>query len=142
MTMKIAVKEFSQEHRKKAKKIYYFVLRLTSWVPLPDNLIPGTPTGHGNNLLRKPIFWLSQPVRYASVCRLQSAGEAQVGAVRHQTDTWHIPAGLWRWDWWTGSSRTEEHSFWTILSHAGTTEQLYTSSPGDNAVRQNDENLS
>ena len=43
---------------------------------------------------------------------------------------------MWRWDWWTGSSRTEEHSFWTIPSHAGTIEQLYTSSPGDKAVRQ------
>jgi len=105
--------------------------RVSSFV---DLLNLGTLTGHGNNLLSKYIFWLSKPLRYASVCRLQSAGEAQGGAVRHQTDTWHITAGLWSWDWWTGSSRTEQ-SFWTIPSHTGTTEQLYTSSPGDKAVR-------
>jgi len=59
-------------------------------------LNPSTPTGHGNDLHGKLIHWPSELVRYTSVCRRQSAGEAQGGAVRHQTDTWHIAAGLWR----------------------------------------------
>ena len=103
---------------------------------MPDFLNPGTPTGHGNNLRSMRIFWLYKPLRYASVCRRQSAGEVQGVSFKHQTDTRHITAGLWRWDWWTGSSRTEEHSFWRIPSHAGTTGQLYTSSPADKAVKQ------
>jgi len=103
---------------------------------LPNLLYPGTPTGHGHNLLNKLIFWLSKPVRYASVCRWQSAREVKGGPFRRQADTWQIAAGLWRWDWWTGSSRTEEHSVWTIPSHAETNEQLCTSSPGNKAVRQ------
>jgi len=36
------------------------------------------------------IFWLSKPVRYAKVCSVQSAGEAQSGAAEDQTDTRHI----------------------------------------------------
>jgi hypothetical protein len=103
---------------------------------LQELLNSGTPTGRGNNLRSKRIFWLSKPVRYASVCRRQSAGEAQGGAVRHQTDIRRTTAGLWRCDWWTGSSRADEYSYWTIPSHPRTTEQLYTPSPGDNAVRQ------
>jgi hypothetical protein len=131
---KVAVKERFQQH-KQWKLNDCFLLRLTEYVPSPNLLNPGTPTGRGSNLLSKRIFWLSKPVRYASECRLQSAGEAKGGAVGHQTDTWHITAGLWKWYWWMGSSRTEEHSFWTIPLHAGTTEQLYTSLPGDKAVR-------
>jgi hypothetical protein len=103
---------------------------------LPGFLTPGTPTGHCINLLNKLILWFSKPVRKASVCRWQSAVEAQGGPFRHKTDTWHVTAVLWRWDWWTGSSGTDEHSYWTIPSHAGTTEQLYTPSPGDKAVMQ------
>ena len=71
-------------------------LTLTEYVPLPTVLNPGTPTGHGNNLNDNLILWLSKPVRYASVCRLQSAGEAQNCPVGYQTDTCHITAGLWR----------------------------------------------
>ena len=59
-------------------------------------LNPGTSKGRGNKLRIMRIFWLYKPVRYTSVCRLQSAGEDQGGAVRHQTDTRHIAAGLWR----------------------------------------------
>jgi len=39
-------------------------------------------------------FWLHMPVRYASVRRLQSAGEAQIGPIGYQTDTRHIRAAL------------------------------------------------
>jgi len=99
------------------------------------NWIRSFAPGHGNNFHGKHILWLSKSVRYASVCRRQSAGEAQGGPFRHQTDTRHIAGGMWRWDWWTGNSRTEEHSFWTIPSHAETTEQLHTPSSGDKAVR-------
>jgi hypothetical protein len=99
-------------------------------------LNPSIPAGHYINRHNQPVFCLSKSVRNASVCRWQSAGEAQSDTCGHQTDTWHITAGLWRWDWRTGSSGTEEHSFWTIPSHAGKTEQLYTSSPGYKAVRE------
>jgi len=64
--------------------------------PLSNSLNLGIPTGHGNNLHSKFIFWPSMPLRYASVCRRQSAGETQGGAVRHHTDIWHITAVLWR----------------------------------------------
>jgi len=57
-------------------------------------LIPGTLTGHGNNLYRMPTCWLPEFVRYASVRRLQSVGEAQTGPAGYQTDTGFIRAGL------------------------------------------------
>jgi hypothetical protein len=35
------------------------------------------------------LFWLPQPVRFASVCSLQSVGEIQSGAAGYQTDIRH-----------------------------------------------------
>ena len=40
------------------------------------------------------IWGLPGPVWYVGVRRLQSAGEAQTGAVGYQTDTRHIRAAL------------------------------------------------
>ena len=78
-------------------------------------------TGYDNDLHIMLIFWLPKPVRYASVCSLQSAGEAQGGADGCQTDTWHIGAELRGSVWPERRSRTSSHFRWTIPSHAGTT---------------------
>ena len=69
-----------------------------------------------------PIRWPPQSVHYASVCRLQSAGEAQTGPVGYQTDTRHIRASLRGRDRSTGNRGTKEHTFTTVPSHAGTLE--------------------
>jgi hypothetical protein len=74
------------------------------------------------------ICWVLDSVRYASVCSLQSAGEAHSGPPGYQTDTRHSRAGLW--DTGTGSCLRG-----TVPSHAETTEQLHTSPSGDKTVR-------
>ena len=56
-------------------------------------------TGYDNGLRILLIFWLHMPVRYAGVCSLQSAGEAQSGAAGCQTDTRHIRAELQKRGW-------------------------------------------
>ena len=50
--------------------------------------------GYRNVLPLFNIWWLPEPLWYVGVRRLQSAGEAQNGAVGYQTDTRHIRAEL------------------------------------------------
>jgi hypothetical protein len=70
----------------------------------------------------------TKSVGYASVCSLQSAGEAQSGPAGYQTDTRHSRAGLW--DTGAGSCLRR-----TVPSHAETTEQLHMSPSGDKPTR-------
>jgi hypothetical protein len=81
------------------------------------------------------VCWVLEPVRYASVCSLQSAGETQSGPPGYQTDTRHSRAGLWDTGWPTGGTGTGLCLRGTLPSHAETTEQLHTSPPGDKTVR-------
>ena len=79
------------------------------------------------------IWWFPEPVWYAGVCRLQSAGEAQTGPVGYQTDTSHIRASLWGRAWQNSGLRS--HLGGTVPSHAEAIEWLYTSPPRSTTVR-------
>jgi hypothetical protein len=81
------------------------------------------------------ICWLPESVRYASVCRLKSAGETQTGPVGYQTDTRHIRAAFRGRDRSRGNRGTKGRTFTTVPSHAGKIDLLYTPSSGDKAVR-------
>jgi hypothetical protein len=50
--------------------------------------------GHGITLLGMHVCYLPESIRYASVCSLQSAGEAQSVPAGYQTDTRHSRVGL------------------------------------------------
>jgi hypothetical protein len=78
-------------------------------------------TGYDNDLHVMHLFWLPKSVRYASVCSLQSAGEAQSGVAGYQSHTRRIRAELLGCGWPERWSRTSSHFRWTISSHAEST---------------------
>ena len=98
---------------------------------LNHNLQPSA--GHCITLRREHSIWFPKPVRYASVCSLQSAGEAQSGAAGHPTDT-----RLIRSDLQGGERSTEGRGVLlfrgNIPTYAESNEFLHMSSPGDKKV--------
>jgi hypothetical protein len=80
------------------------------------------------------MFWLLKSLRYASMCSLQSAGEAQSGAVGYQNDTRHIRPGTGRREWSTRFKATNSR-YWTSVSrYAGRVKRVHTTPPGHKTV--------
>jgi hypothetical protein len=80
---------------------------------------------------------LPRPVRYVSVCSLQSVGTSQAGLAGYTADSCQITTNLPGRSWTRGEGWPESLLWRTVLWYAGTTEQLYTSPSGNKAVRLN-----
>ena len=80
---------------------------------------------------------LPRPVRYVSVCSLQSVGTTQAGLAGYTADSCQITTDL-RGRGWSREERTPETLLRRTVSwYAETTEQLFTSPSGNKAVRPN-----
>jgi len=81
--------------------------------------------------------WLPRPVRYVSVCGLQSAGTTEAGLAVYTADSRQITTDLPVRGWSRGERRPESLLRRTFSWYAETTEQLFTSPSGNKAVRPN-----
>ena len=114
------------------KKDLFPSMYMTRKNSLNHNLQPFA--GHCITLRHEHIIWFPKPVRYASVCSLQSAGKARSGAAGHPTDTRLIRSDLQDWERSTEGRRVL-HCRGNIKTYAEWNERLYMSSPGDKKVR-------
>jgi hypothetical protein len=116
---------------------YFFLLCvLTAICKIRINKI--RPSHAGDCIILRIAYrvWFPMSVRYASVCRLQSAREAQSSAVGYHTVTRLYRLRLWRIQLSSSSAfrATYRHFGARVSSYGETTKRLHTSPPEHTTV--------